>query len=159
MAIENGVPLRISQRGIACAQFIFTLLTVSLILYFTVFTKNEPESFFYEKVGALHLLALFAFPTFVVFSLSDAIMVNGQLRLKTILSKPHYVDPTNISFFWLPFGPKAKILVVFCRTRFLLPKTGIIVVAPWIRYAKNIKLLLEHTQGPACIIRKPELTD
>ena len=145
-AIEHGVPLLISQRWTYCVQFMFTFIAITLILFLTI----------NGAVGDIYFLVLIAITALITFSLSNAILVDGLLRLKTILYKPKYVNPARISQLWHPFGPKTNILVLFYRTRFLLPQISIIIVPIWLRHAENIKILLEYTQGPACIMRKPE---
>ncbi len=147
-AIEYGVPLLVSQRWTFCAQFAFLAISILLLLTISHIT-GEPET--------LYILGIMAITAIITFSISNAIVVKGQLRLKTILGKPHYIDPAKINHIWYPLGPKMNILMIVYRIKYPLPLISIITVPAWIRYAENIKLLLDHTQGPDCIMRKPEL--
>ena len=158
-AVEHGIPLAISQRWILCSQFIFTFLVITVALYFVVTGNSNQAKHIAHSVDSLSILAVVALPAFVIFSLSDAVMVDGHLRLKNIFNKPCYINPTRIKHLWHPFGPKTNILIVVYRSRLLLPHISIIMVSYWLRHAENIKRLLEHTQGPECILRKPEAAE
>lgn len=156
-AIEKGVPLKISKNFILAIQLTFTFTLLLSTLFLTIEGLNNPAALTLEHFGAPSLLLFAALPAFIIFSLSDAVMVDGRLRLKNILSKPIYIDPTNIFRLWHPFGPKSKLLIVVYKTKILIPWGNIILVSGWLQHAENIKRLLEHTQGPECILRKPGL--
>lgn len=152
-AIEHGVPLKISQQWILLAQFIFTFLVIFTALFLVVTSYNSQLGGLL-KIEMIPIFAVFTFIAVVIFSLSDAIMVNGKLRLKNILGKPRYIDPTEIHL-WYPFGPKADVLTVRYRSKMLIPHICIIIVSNGLRPANNVQRLLEHTQGPECVLRKP----
>jgi len=156
-AIEKGVPLKISKKSILTIQLVFAFTLLLSTLYLTIGEFNNPEPLTQEHASVPSLLLFAALPSFIIFSLSDAVMIDGQLRLKNIFCKPIYIDPTSIFRLWHPFGPKSKLLIVVYKTNLLIPWANIILVSGWLQHAENIKRLLDYTQGPECILRNPNL--
>lgn len=156
MALELGIPIRISIKSVIIIQIIFTVLAASVIFYFapalysrTVLTRMEVVAFL-VAISALLIAAFFAYST------SDAVIIKGQLRIKNILVKPRYIDLLKVNKVWIPLSSNSRVAVIFYHGFVLFPPFSIIIIPNWIPNAASLKKMLLYGQELSATITRPE---
>ncbi|HUW04948.1 MAG TPA: hypothetical protein VMW01_01695 [Williamwhitmania sp.] len=157
MAIELGIPLRISVKSIVKVQMIFTILALLTIFYFAPELYARAAFTSIETVSLLVVTPLLLIATFLFYAISDAVIVNGELRIKNILVKPRHLNLLMVNKVWMPFGPESKIAVIFYHGFKLFPPFSIIIIPNWIPSAASLRGMILYGKDLSATISRPEI--
>ncbi|HUX54417.1 MAG TPA: hypothetical protein VMV56_08400 [Williamwhitmania sp.] len=157
MAIELGIPLRISVKFIVEIQLIFTILALLTIFYFAPVLYARTAFTSMEIISLLVVTPLLLITTFLIYAISDAVIVKGALRIKNILVKPRHLNLLIVNKVWMPFGPGTKIAVIFYHGFKLFPPFSIIIIPNWIPSAASLKEMILFGKDLSATIFRPEI--